>query len=91
MAREPKQYDDDDGRVIVNMDVEGMKWHDRGVRREARAAKRAETAASQGPQMTKAEARRFTWYAVLAGLTIVGVYAVVWAVLLLFMTQVWFR
>ena len=91
MAREPKQYDDDDGRVIVDMDVEGMKWHDRRVRREAKAAKRAENASHQGPQMTKAETRRFTWYAILAGLTIVAVYAVVWGLLLLFMTQVWFR
>ena len=90
MAREPKQYDDDDGRVIVNMDVEGMKWHDRRVRREDRA-KRKENNAGKGLQLTKAEARRFTWYAILAGLTIVAVYAVVWGLLLLFMTQVWFR
>jgi hypothetical protein len=90
MAREPKQYDDDDGRVVCNMDVDGMRWHDRRVRREKRAQK-VENAASQGPQMTKAETRRFTWYAVLAGLTIVGVFGAVWALLLLFMTQVWFR
>ena len=32
MANKPKQYDDDDGRVICNMDVEGMRWHDKRVR-----------------------------------------------------------
>jgi hypothetical protein len=90
MAREPKQYDDDDGRVICDMDVGGMPWHDRRIRREAKA-QRAKNASSQGIQMTKAEARKYTWYAILAGLTIVGVFAVVWAVVLLFMTQVWFR
>lgn len=90
MAREPKQYDDDDGRVICDMDVDGMRWHDRRVRREARAEKTAKTS-SQGVQMTRAESRRFTWYAVLAGVTMVAVYGVVWALLLLFMTQVWFR
>lgn len=90
MARQPKQYDDDDGRVICDMDVEGMPLYDRRVRREARAESRRK-AASQGTQMTKAETRNFTWYAVLAGLTIVAVYAVVWGLLLLFMTQVWFR
>lgn len=90
MARQPKQYDDDDGRVICNMDVEGMPSYDRRVRREARAERRRQTS-SQGAQMTKAETRHFTWYAVLAGLSIVAVYAVVWGLLLLFMTQVWFR
>ena len=90
MARKPKQYDDDDGRVIADMDVAGMQWHDRRVQRETRE-KQVEKANNQGPQLTRSEARRFTWYAVLAGLTIVAVYAVVWGLLLLFMTQVWFR
>ena len=26
MARKKKQYDDDDGRVIANMNVDGMPW-----------------------------------------------------------------
>ncbi len=86
MKKQFKDYDDDDGRVIVNMDVEGMPWHDKRVRREKREAK-----ASRGPQMTRSEARRFTWYAVLAGLTIVLVFSVVWVLLTLFATQVWFR
>jgi uncharacterized membrane protein len=89
MANKPKQYDDDDGRVICDMDVDGMRWHDRQVRREKRAERRAST--STGDPLTKSQARRFTMYAVLAGLTIVAVYAVVWAIVLLFMTQVWFR
>jgi hypothetical protein len=89
MPREPKQYPDDDGRVICNMDVEGMKWHDRRVRREKRAERKANT--QGGEQLTKSEARRFTWYAVLAGLTIVLVFAVTWVLLTLFLTQVWFR
>jgi len=89
MARQPKQYDDDDGRVIVDMDLEGMSWHDRRIRKETRAEKRSNRPA--GAQLTKGEARRFTWYAVLAGLTIVAVYAVAWAAILLFMTQVWFK
>jgi len=92
MAKEPRQFEDDDGRVICDMDVAGMPWHDRGVRREKRAMRRAERSASapQGVQLTKSEARRFSWYAVLAGLTIVGVFSVVWILLTLFMTQVWF-
>ena len=27
--RKKKQYDDDDGRVIAPMNVDGMPWHDR--------------------------------------------------------------
>jgi hypothetical protein len=92
MAKEPRQFEDDDGRVICDMDVAGMPWHDRGVRREKRAERRMERrpSFSQGAQMSKSEARRYTWYAVLAGLTIVGVFSVVWILLTLFMTQVWF-
>lgn len=27
MARKPKKYDDDDGRTIADMNVEGMPWY----------------------------------------------------------------
>ena len=93
MSKEPRKYDDDDGRVIANMNVEGMPWYDRRVRREKREEKRAERKAnlSQVTQLTKSEARRFTWYAVLAGLTIALVFSAVWILLTLFMTQVWFQ
>lgn len=85
----PKQYDDDDCRVICNMDVDGMPWHDRRVRREKRANRTANE--HEGPKMTKSETRRFTWYAVSAGLLIVLVFAVTWVLFTLFATQVWFR
>jgi hypothetical protein len=92
MSQEPRQYDDDDGRVIANMNVEGMPWHDRQVRREKREERQAERKARipQGAQMTKSEARRYTFYAILAGLTIALVFSVVWILLTLFMTRVWF-
>ena len=32
MARNPKVYDDDDGRTIADMNVEGMPWYDRSRR-----------------------------------------------------------
>ena len=31
MSKCRKTYDDDDGRVIANMNVEGMPWHGKGV------------------------------------------------------------
>ena len=87
MANKPKQYNDDDGRVICSMDVEGMQWHDKRVRHESREARRV----SQGDQMTKSEARQFTWYAVLAGLLIAAVFSVTWILFILFCTEIWFR
>lgn len=87
MANKPKQYDDDDGRVICNMDVEGMRWHDKRVRGEKREARRV----SRGDQMTKSEARQFTWYAILAGLLIAAVFSVTWVLFILFCTEIWFR
>jgi len=87
MANKLKQYDDDDGRVICSMDVEGMRWHDKRVRGEKREANRV----SQGNQMTKSEARQFTWYAVLAGLLIAAVFSVTWVLFILFCTEIWFK
>ena len=87
MANNPRQVDDDDGRVICNMDVEGMRWHDKRVRRESREARRV----IQGDQMTKSEARQFTWYAVLAGLLIATVFSVTWVLFILFCTEIWFK
>lgn len=87
MANKPSQFDDDDGRVICNMDVEGMRWHDKRVRRESREARRV----IQGDQMTKSEARQFTWYAVLAGLLIATVFSVTWVLFILFCTEIWFK
>jgi len=89
MRQQPKQYDDDDGRVICNMDVPGMRWHDRSVRRERFARRFAP--ASQGDQMTRSEARRFTWYAMLSGVLIASVFAATWLLFILFCTQVWFK
>lgn len=87
MAREQKQYDDDDGRVICNMDVEGMPWHNKRARRQASAVQ----AVPQGEQLTDAEARQYTFHAVLAGLLIVGVFALTWVLVILFCINVWFR
>jgi hypothetical protein len=87
MANQKKQYDDDDGRVILNMDIEGMQWHDKRVRQE----KRTERKVGHGDQLTRSEARQFTWYAILAGLLIVAVFSVTWVLFILFCINVWFR
>jgi hypothetical protein len=87
MKREPKKYDDDDGRVICNMDVEGMRWHDRRARRELFAAR----GSIRGEQITPSESRLYTWYSVLAGLFIVLVFSLTLVLFVLFCTQIWLR
>lgn len=87
MKSQPKQYEDDDGRVICNMDLEGMRWHDKKVHHKEYSTRQV----PQGEQMTRAESRRFTWYAVLAGLLIASVFSVTWVLFILFCTKVWFR
>jgi hypothetical protein len=78
---------DDDGRVIVNMDVEGMPRHDKQVRLEKTRARKY----SQGPQGTKPENRLYTWYSMLYGLLIAAVFSITWILFTLFCTQIWFR
>ena len=74
MAREPKKYEDDDGRTIVDMDVEGMPWHTARMKREKREQSRAELQEkiANGEALTRRQTIRYTFYAVLAGLAVVG-------------------
>ena len=69
-----KQYDDDDGRTIVDMNVEGMPWYDSQLKKEKRKNERAtlQEKIDRGEALTKKESARYTFYAVLAGLTVVG-------------------
>ena len=87
MKAKLKQYDDDDGRVICNMDVEGTRWHDKTVRQREREMRQI----PQGEQMTRSEARRFTWYAILSGLLIAAAFSLIWVLFILFCTKIWFR
>ncbi len=87
MAKQPKQYDDDDGRVICNMDVPGTPWHDKRVSREQKAEGRINYA----PAITRSEARRYTFHSLLAGLVVASVFSLTWVLFVLFCTLVWFR
>lgn len=87
-----EQYDDDDGRVIADMNVPGMPWYDRSIRREKRAERVERVKQTfRGDEMTNSQVRRFTFYAILAGLAIAAVYAIVMILFTLFATQIWFR
>ncbi len=75
MARQRKQYEDDDGRTIADMNVEGMPWYRADRKREARAQAREELQQKidRGEALTRRETLRYSLYATLAGLTVVGV------------------
>jgi hypothetical protein len=87
MKKLPRRFDDDDGRVICNMDVDGMRWHDKRIRHEKSATHKA----AHVEQITTSEARRYTYYSLLAALLIVLVFSVTWVLFTLFCTQIWFR
>jgi len=87
MIHKTNKHDDDDGRVICNMDVEGMPWHGKRVIK----GKISTTPGSQVQQMTRLETLRYAWYSVLAGLLIVLVFSASWVLFVLFCTEVWFR
>ncbi len=77
MARNDRPYEDDDGRTICSMDVDGMPgsaWQGlRGKhsRRQERETLRQKV--DRGEALTQSEAKRYTRYSVLAGLTVLGV------------------
>ena len=94
MRNQKTQFDDDDGRTIVDMNVVGTPWHDRNVNfaeKQADEYNRKQKVEMYGERMTNSEARRYTFYAMLAGLALTAALAAVWILLVLFMTQVWFR
>ena len=78
-----KKYDDDDGRVIANMNVDGMPWY-------VDAARKKE-ASSQELDLTKEESKAVLWGTVKAGLLIASVFVVAALIFILFCIHVWFR
>ena len=86
-----KKYDDDDGRTICSMDVEGMPgsvFRQRG----AKHSLEKETIRSKvnaGEPLTRREYRKYTWYAVLGGLTVVGVIGGGVVLFIFILTLIW--
>ena len=87
MKRQPKTYEDDDGRTIVNMDIAGMHWHDKSIRKQ----KNTGNGSVQGNQMTKSESRLYTYYSLIWAFVFCSVFSLTWVLFVLFCTKVWFR
>lgn len=85
-----RKYDDDDGRVIVPMDVDGMPgfWN----RPKSTDDDEDGTAPKkQKLQLTKEEGRAITGGVLKAAFAILLVYGVVFALFILFCQFVWFK
>lgn len=78
------KYDDDDGRVIAPMNVEGMPWYLKNVRQKNVNNERSH------PLSTK-ETLSVTLYAILAGITVALIIGLFGFLFILFCIHVWFR
>lgn len=74
MARKPKQYEDDDGRTVIDMNVEGMPWYNSRMRKQKREEAKAKLREkiAKGETLTTRQTLRYTFYSMLAGLAVVG-------------------
>ena len=84
MSKQKKTYDDDDGRVVAKMNVDGMPWY--------MGADKQETPANNDlSDLSKGETWEIVKGTVKAGLLIGGVFFVVFLLFILFCIFVWFR
>ncbi|MGM9599721.1 MAG: hypothetical protein ACI3VY_07375 [Faecousia sp.] len=82
-----REYDDDDGRVIVPMDVDGMP----GFFKRRKKDENEETPRKQKIKLSKQEQRAVTGGVLRAAFTVLFIYAVVFALFILFCQFVWFK
>ena len=85
MARDtrPRLPEGDDGKTIVNMNVEGMPWYSRD----------REKTPKPGPAdfgLTPRQRRAYRWAAVKAALAVVLIFGAVFAAFIAFCDFVWF-
>ncbi|MGI6027133.1 MAG: hypothetical protein ACOX7G_09235 [Candidatus Scatomorpha sp.] len=80
-----KRNEDDDGRVVARMNVEGMPWY---VERPADAPERS--GSDEPVKLNRQESRAFAWGAVKAALLVTAVFSVAAVLFILFCTDIWF-
>ena len=76
-----RRIEEDDGRTIADMNVEGMPWY----------MDPAQKTQGEKVRLSKSEARSAMWGALKATLLVTGIFAVVFALFILFCDQVWFK
>lgn len=83
MAARTNLPEGDDGKTIVNMNVEGMPWY--MEKRERPPITGA------GDDLTPAQRRAYRWAAVKAGLAVALIFGAVFALFIAFCDFIWFR
>ena len=84
MSKKKKTFDGDDGRVVANMNVDGMPWY---MRNETQQISKDNDLSD----LSKGETWEIVKGTVKAGLLIGGVFFVVFLLFILFCVFVWFR
>ena len=83
-----KTYDDDDGRVIANMNVDGMPWSMSDV---LSRRKKSDEKLQRSSDFSDVDTREIIKGTVKAGLVIAGVFLAGAALFILFCLYIWFR
>lgn len=89
--RKKKVYDDDDGRVISSMNVDGMPWYREDPTGRPDSQKREQKSPEDELQLTKKERRAMIGGVFAAALLIAGVFALAGFLFILFCVYVWLR
>lgn len=82
MAAKKRTYEDDDGRTIADMNVEGMPWYDRDRNRG-----REQSAGSARPPMDPTQRRATILAVVTAALLIAAVFGVGYFIVIFLMDK----
>lgn len=91
MARKPKKYEDDDGRVIA--DMSGLFRPGRPDSRESRPPEPMEQEREERPWedtgMSREDRRAYIWAAMKAALSMAAIYIVAFGLLIALMIWLW--
>jgi hypothetical protein len=87
MSKHKKQYDDDDGRTIAHMNVDGMPWYAHGSVKSDRAG---QDGCAGREQLDARQSRAFVWGVLKATLLVTLVFVVGYFLFILFCTNIWF-
>ncbi len=90
MAKQRKTYEDDDGRVIAKMNVEGMPWYRSGPKDEQQGGPDKNAASSREP-LSRRDTIRILFASMKWALLFSLVFSVIMVGFVLFCVFVWFK
>ncbi len=90
MAKKRKTYEDDDGRVVAKMNVEGMPWYRPGPKDDERAVPEQRAGASREP-LTRRETFLIMLQSMKWALLFSLFFSAIMVAFVLFCVLVWFK